>query len=186
MLPPFDESGNLPRGIHVASMEEIADRFGHGSPEREVEIRELVDFIAWARQNGVRRIIINGSFVTEKRDPNDVDVILLPPQDERHREPCSRENQCGLSFKCSSQRMRRTWNDGPRTILGQIETAALRCCGGDPMVARLSQQGYEQNQGQISQPRAAIGGDRTPRGSLGRTTPRGVPFVPRDDAAISP
>ena len=40
MLPPFDESGNLPRGIHTASIDEIADRFGHGSPEREVEFRE--------------------------------------------------------------------------------------------------------------------------------------------------
>jgi hypothetical protein len=42
MLPPFDESGNLPRGVHRASIEEIVDRFGHGSPEREVEIRELM------------------------------------------------------------------------------------------------------------------------------------------------
>ena len=86
MLPPFDKSGNLPRGIHRASIEEIVDRFGHGSPEREVEIRELVDLIAWARRNGVRGLIINGSFVTEKRDPNDVDVVLLLPQDERLQE----------------------------------------------------------------------------------------------------
>ena len=86
MLPPFDEFGNLPRGIHPASVEEIVDRFGHGSPEREVEIRELVELIAWAKQYGVRRLVINGSFVTDKRDPNDVDVILLPPQDEKRQE----------------------------------------------------------------------------------------------------
>ena len=85
-LPPFDQSGNLPRGIHRASIEEIVDRFGHGSPEREVEIRELVDFIAWAKRNGFWRLILNGSFVTEKRDPNDVDVVLLLPQDERLQE----------------------------------------------------------------------------------------------------
>jgi hypothetical protein len=86
MLPPFDESGNLPRGIHQASVEEIVDRFGHGSPEREVEIRELMELIAWAKQHGVRRLVINGSFVTEKRDPNDVDVVLLPPRDEKRQE----------------------------------------------------------------------------------------------------
>ena len=28
--------------------------------------------------NGVRRIIVNGSFVTRKRHPNDVDVVVLP------------------------------------------------------------------------------------------------------------
>ena len=86
MLPPFDESGNLPRGIHRASIGEIVDRFGHGSPEREVEIRELLELIAWAKQHSVRRLIINGSFVTEKRDPNDVDVVLLPSRDERRQE----------------------------------------------------------------------------------------------------
>lgn len=85
-LPPFDQSGNLPRGIHRASLEEIVDRFGHGSPEREVEIRELMELIAWAKQHSVRRLIINGSFVTEKRDPNDIDVVLLPPRDERRQE----------------------------------------------------------------------------------------------------
>ena len=86
MLPPFDGSGNLPRGVHQASIEEFADRFGHGSPEREVEIRELMELIAWAKQHDVRRLIINGSFVTEKRDPNDVDVVLLPSRDERRQE----------------------------------------------------------------------------------------------------
>ena len=78
MLPPFDEYGNLPPGIHSASLNEIADHFGHGSVEREVEIRELMELIGWARQHGVRRLIINGSFVTKKRQPNDVDVVLLP------------------------------------------------------------------------------------------------------------
>jgi hypothetical protein len=86
MLPPFDKFGNLPRGIHQASIEEIVDRFGHGSPEREVEICELMEVIAWAKQHGVRRLIINGSFVTDKRDPNDIDVVLLPPRDERQQQ----------------------------------------------------------------------------------------------------
>jgi hypothetical protein len=67
MLPPFDEYGNLPPGIHSASYQAIADRFGHRSGEREVEIRELAELIGWARQHDVRRLIVNGSFVTEKR-----------------------------------------------------------------------------------------------------------------------
>jgi hypothetical protein len=69
MLPSFDECGNLPPGIHLASLEEVMDRFGHGSVEREIEIRELVELIGWARQHRVRRLIINGSFVTNKRQP---------------------------------------------------------------------------------------------------------------------
>ena len=86
MLPPFDESGNLPAGIHRCDFAELSARFGHGSPERDVEVRELEEMIAWARRAGVRRIIVNGSFVTAKVAPNDVDIVLLPgpdyPQDQ--------------------------------------------------------------------------------------------------------
>jgi hypothetical protein len=78
MLPPFDQHGNLPAGIHLASMDSLVERFGSGSPEREVEIRELLEFIDWASTHGVRRIIVNGSFVTRKRRPNDVDLVVLP------------------------------------------------------------------------------------------------------------
>lgn len=82
MLPPLDEQGNLPPGIHRASVDALIDRFGHGSPEREVEIRELLEFIKWARARGVRRILVNGSFVTSKERPNDVDLVVLPDPDE--------------------------------------------------------------------------------------------------------
>jgi hypothetical protein len=78
MIPPFDEHGNLPPGIHLASVEELAERFGSGSAEREVEIHELTELIDWARGQGVHRVIVNGSFVTSKQRPNDVDVVILP------------------------------------------------------------------------------------------------------------
>lgn len=93
MLPPFDDSGNLPRGIHPAFIEEIVERFGRGSPEREVEARELAEFVDWAKRSGVQRLIINGSFVTDKQDPNDVDIVLLPHKEWRQREmPAERES----------------------------------------------------------------------------------------------
>ena len=81
MLPPFDEYGNLPAGIHACAMDELAERFGHGSPERIVEIAELIEFLHWARRAGVERVIVNGSFVTARPDSNDVDVIVLPGHD---------------------------------------------------------------------------------------------------------
>jgi hypothetical protein len=82
MLPPFDDNGHLPPGIHHCTMEEVAERFGHGSPEREVEIKELLLFFEWARRSGARRLIVNGSFVTDKVEPNDVDLVLLPDPDQ--------------------------------------------------------------------------------------------------------
>ena len=87
MLPELDEFGNLPPGIHRCSITELAARFGQGSNEREVEMSELLKFIDAARARGVRRLLVNGSFVTSKLAPNDVDVVFLPgaayPQGER-------------------------------------------------------------------------------------------------------
>lgn len=62
-------------------MNEIIERFGTGSPEREVEAKELADFVKSAIEIGVRRIIVNGSFTTGKLVPNDVDLIILPAED---------------------------------------------------------------------------------------------------------
>ncbi|HUE75098.1 MAG TPA: hypothetical protein VMP01_29790 [Pirellulaceae bacterium] len=78
MIPALDDYGNLPAGIHRATLEELVAAFGSGSPEREVQASELVEFVQWAITAGIRRIIVNGSFVTGKLSPNDVDVIVLP------------------------------------------------------------------------------------------------------------
>jgi len=81
MLPPFDSFGNLPPGIHRCSNTELAERFGHGSSERETEISEVLSFIVAAKAAGVRRLLVNGRFVTAKLAPNDVDIVFLPGPD---------------------------------------------------------------------------------------------------------
>lgn len=81
MLPPYNDLGNLPAGIHTCSVAELVERFGSGSDEREAETAELLTFIDAARAAGVRRLLVNGSFVTGKLAPNDVDVVVLPGPD---------------------------------------------------------------------------------------------------------
>ncbi len=78
MLPAFDEFGNLPPGIHACSVAELVARFGNGSQERQAQIKELLHFIEAATAAGVRRLMVNGSFVTAKLSPNDVDIVILP------------------------------------------------------------------------------------------------------------
>ena len=78
MLPLFDDFGNLPRGIHRCSMAELVARFGSGSDERAAEISELLRFVEAARTAGVHRLLVNGSFVTDRLSPNDVDVVFVP------------------------------------------------------------------------------------------------------------
>jgi hypothetical protein len=54
VLPPLDDFGNLPVGIHKCSVAELEMRFGIGSEERQAEISELMHFIEAARTAGVR------------------------------------------------------------------------------------------------------------------------------------
>lgn len=88
MIPPFDERGNLPPGIHLARWAEILERFGENQWRRE-----LLDGVGRAahelRGAGCRRVWLDGSFVTDKEFPADFDlcyelvstqVDLLRPQ----------------------------------------------------------------------------------------------------------
>jgi hypothetical protein len=77
VIPPFDDNGYLPPGIHRATVEEKAARFGGESELRRVQMESLMWLIDLARRAGARRLIVNGSFVTRALEPNDVDCVLL-------------------------------------------------------------------------------------------------------------
>jgi len=77
MIPPFDESGFLPTGIHPATLDEVAARFGRGSELRRAQMESVRWMVVFAVRAGVQRIVLNGSFVTDIVEPNDVDCALL-------------------------------------------------------------------------------------------------------------
>ena len=77
MLPPFNERGDLPPGIHPAGWGEIADRFGSGIA-RPPLFRTLRHLHALAARTGhLGRFLVFGSFVTDKAMPGDVDVVIV-------------------------------------------------------------------------------------------------------------
>jgi hypothetical protein len=41
MIPPFDQRGYLPPGIHQATIDEVEERFGRKSEQRQVEMQSL-------------------------------------------------------------------------------------------------------------------------------------------------
>lgn len=73
MIPEFTAGGLLPRGIHSATLDEVRERFG-GNAKREQLLTGLVEALRLLKAAGCRRVYINGSFVTAKEQPNDVDV----------------------------------------------------------------------------------------------------------------
>jgi len=77
-LPVFNEDGDLPPGIHRATLAEVVERLGQGSFRRRVVADRLIRIYQLAAMTGkLARFVIFGSFVTTKAEPNDVDIILL-------------------------------------------------------------------------------------------------------------
>ncbi len=77
-LPPFLENGDLPPGVHAVTLQEALVRFGSGSIRRRAIAQRLERIDRLARATGhLARLVVFGSFVTSKAEPNDVDVFLL-------------------------------------------------------------------------------------------------------------
>ncbi|MBW3622839.1 MAG: hypothetical protein KY468_05450 [Armatimonadetes bacterium] len=78
MLPAFTETGDLPPGIHPATLAEMLDRLGAPTPRRKVIALRLERIHQVAMATGrLARFIVFGSFVTAKPEPDDVDVFML-------------------------------------------------------------------------------------------------------------
>lgn len=81
-LPSFETTGDLPTGVHSATLQEIAAYFGTSNARRKILMTRLERIYRVATETGgVARFIIFGSFITAKSEPNDVDVFLLMEND---------------------------------------------------------------------------------------------------------
>ncbi len=77
-LPEFNDEGDLPVGVHRATLAEVLARFGHGSAQRVAVTDRLARLYELADSTGqLARFVIFGSYVTRKASPNDVDIVLL-------------------------------------------------------------------------------------------------------------
>jgi GNAT superfamily N-acetyltransferase len=82
MLPEFNQDGNLPSGVHRATIDEIVARFVVPSARRKWLGQRLHDLLDVARATGkLERVFLWGSFVTDKESPNDLDVLLVMAAD---------------------------------------------------------------------------------------------------------
>lgn len=81
MIPDLQTDGCLPIGIHLASEEELRLRFGLVRPRRTALMTTVSRWLSLSRAVGVTRFIVDGSFVTSKLDPDDVDCACWLPRD---------------------------------------------------------------------------------------------------------
>lgn len=73
MIPPFDERGALPPGIHKATWNELEDRFGV-TPWRRFLLLKLREALVQLQGAHCRTVYIDGSFVTADDAPDDFDA----------------------------------------------------------------------------------------------------------------
>jgi hypothetical protein len=81
-LPAFNEEGDLPPGVHRATLSHVLERFGRGAARRRAVADRLNRIYQLVKSTGrLARFVVFGSFVTAKTEPKDVDVVLLMEDD---------------------------------------------------------------------------------------------------------
>ena len=78
MVPELND-GVLPIGLHLCTLEEVVAAFGQfRRSDRRIHLTEqLIRYIYDAQVSGVvAAIIIDGSYVTAKDEPSDIDLIV--------------------------------------------------------------------------------------------------------------
>jgi hypothetical protein len=79
-IPALNDDGFLPEGLHDCSLSEIQLRFGQFQrTDRRCRLFERLEvFLRAVKSTGlVTAAILDGSFVTDKDSPNDIDLILV-------------------------------------------------------------------------------------------------------------
>ncbi len=77
-LPAFNTEGDLPAGVHPSSLPHVLERFAMITARRQLigmRLERLHELLAGIGH--VARIIVFGSFVTDKAEPNDIDLFLV-------------------------------------------------------------------------------------------------------------
>jgi hypothetical protein len=81
-LPEFNSHGDLPEGLHKATLAEVLERFGRGSEARQeaTAVLQRIHRLVTATRK-LERFIVFGSYITAKPAPHDVDVVLVMKDD---------------------------------------------------------------------------------------------------------
>lgn len=71
-IPDFDVNGNLPPGVYEVSLGEVEKHFTWTDRRRKL-FKGLQGAIENLIKANVKRVWTDGSFITSKEDPNDID-----------------------------------------------------------------------------------------------------------------
>ena len=81
MIQELRDDGYLPEGLHLATEAEVTFRFGSGTRRRRRLILRLRRWLEVSRLTRAHRFLVDGSFITAKPEPNDIDAVVLLADD---------------------------------------------------------------------------------------------------------
>src|SRR5262249_12391039 len=92
-LPQLNRAGELPEGVHHATLDEVIEQFGIDTAQRQALTARLqrIYYLAHATRK-LDRLILFGSYITAKPAPNDVDIVLVM-RDDFDVQACDAESQ---------------------------------------------------------------------------------------------
>lgn len=79
-VPPLTREGLLPPGVHRAHLEEIVRAFCSSTDRRRALEAPLRELVAAARAARAVALYLNGSFVSDKAAPGDIDAVMVLPE----------------------------------------------------------------------------------------------------------
>ncbi|MFW5692695.1 MAG: DUF6932 family protein [Thermoguttaceae bacterium] len=97
MIPAFRDDGYLPDGLHVATEAEVTFRFGSSTMRRRRLILRFRRWMELARATNAKRFLLDGSFVTSKEQPNDIDAVVWLAED--FAEQVAQGSDCALELE---------------------------------------------------------------------------------------
>lgn len=86
-------------GVHAAALAKVEARFFRQSELRRVQMESLRWMVELAARASVQRVVLNGSFVTDMMEPNDVDCVLLLQPGRRRNRAAIKELRDALPFR---------------------------------------------------------------------------------------
>ncbi|HEY1391312.1 MAG TPA: hypothetical protein VGF38_22430 [Ktedonobacterales bacterium] len=78
MIPPLRPDGTLPPGTHRATLADVLTAYPAGNQQRQMLNDSLVRVVnqLW-RLDATFTIFVDGSYVTGKAEPNDIDLLII-------------------------------------------------------------------------------------------------------------
>ena len=77
-LPDLNDEGELPEGIHQATIDEVVAQFGSGTSQRGIVTARLQQIYQLVKgTEHLQQFLIFGSYITTKPEPNDIDIVLI-------------------------------------------------------------------------------------------------------------